>query len=76
MVTLKELKFNLERIDNDSLLDSALELSKELEESMQSSTFIALQDAINSKSSISIIEGVNFDEFKLITTDFIFIDGR
>ena len=76
MVVLRNLNLDLEGLENDSLLVSALELSKELGETMQSSIFIALQDAINSKSGIEIIDGKITQKRMLVTTDFVFSDER
>lgn len=76
MAELKDINLNLENLENDALLNSAEELSKKLGESMQSSIFIALQDAINSKSKIGIIEGKMSYNETLIITDFIFSNGE
>ena len=76
MVMLKELKLNLKNFDNDSLLISVLELSKELGENMQSSIFIAIQDAINSKTEIEIIEKNVNENRRVVVTNFLFSDGK
>ncbi len=65
MVEQQEIKF-LDKKDKDLLFKSAMQLSQQLKEEIDSSTFITVGDAISTGSAITIFKNLPEDKSNIL----------